>query len=403
MDTNTTNMNIFQLLDRKNLYLIKLDIFSRLDYRSLHTSRQVCREWNQFVLDEFWFSNTRRPMMKRRLLTEWKSAEPIKKTYDFANTKGFYLVCDDKIVCMGTRNNQTLLLEPSTGAELAVLDCGGERPEEGGGVQAQGQEDESRDVQLDMTDSVIVTATGSGVVTVWRREDLKILYQERHHGEDSILGVCVVGDLIVTGGCLGGLAALTVKQDSVSLVWRDLNKERVAISHIHGDGVMVVVGTNVGMSVWDFSQRSSPVLSKQLPCGQVCCCVISQPLVACTGLFVNSGVQIWNFLTGEKLRHILSNVNLWVIEFKNNFLATSMSVYGNNEEGIEIHPKIFLYDLTQLKDSKVEDKNLWSREISCTIEEISDPHIALNSTSMFALTRDNEGGSKVDVWDFWSY
>ena len=66
MDADTTNMNIFELLDRKNLYLIKLDIFSRLDYRSLHTARQVCREWNQFVLDEFWFSNNRRRM--RRLM-----------------------------------------------------------------------------------------------------------------------------------------------------------------------------------------------------------------------------------------------------------------------------------------------------------------------------------------------
>ena len=212
-----------------------------------------------------------------------------------------YLVCDDKTICMGTRNNTTLLLDPSTGAQLATLDCGGPRTEEAAAVRLT-LDDESRDVQLDMTDSVIVTATGSGVITVWRREDLKKLYQDRHHGEDSILGVCVVGDLIVTGACRGGLAALTVKADSVSLDWKDSDRERQAISHIHSDGERVVVGTNVGMSVWDFSQRSSPVPSRHLPSGQVCCCVISQPLVACTGLFVNSGVQVWDFLTGQKLR-----------------------------------------------------------------------------------------------------
>ena len=106
-------------------------------------------------------------------------------------------------------------------------------------------------------------------------------------------------------------------------------------------------------------------------------------------------------LTLFPLRHILSNVNLWVIDIKNNFLATSMSVYG--EEVIENNPRIFLYDLDQLKDLTIEEKNLWSREINCPIEEITDPHIALNSTSMFGITRDDDGGSKIHVWDFWSY
>ena len=101
-------------------------------------------------------------------------------------------------------------------------------------------------------------------------------------------------------------------------------------------------------------------------------------------------------------RHILNDINLWVIEIRNNFLATSMSVYGD-EEGIEVNPKIFLYDLDQLKDLKIEENKLWSRTISCEIEDISDPHITLNSTQMFALTRDNQGGSKIHVWDFWNY
>ena len=101
-------------------------------------------------------------------------------------------------------------------------------------------------------------------------------------------------------------------------------------------------------------------------------------------------------------RHILSNVNLWVIDIKNNFLATSMSVYGD-DANIQVNPSIFLYDLDQLQDSTIEEKNLWTREIQCEIEEVADPHIALNSTSMFGITRDNDGGSKIHVWDFWSY
>ena len=294
---DTTEQNIFDLLDLKNLYLLKVDIFSRLDYKSLHTSRQVCKEWNQLILEEFWFSRTRRPMMKRRLLTEWKTAEPVKRTYNFPSTKGFYLACDNQTVCMGTRDNTTLLLGQSM-AQVASLDC----DQVSGGPEAVVQDEESQDVQLDMTDSHLVTVTGSGVVTVWRREDLSKIYQDRHHGEVSILGVSLVRDLLVTGGSHGSLAALTVSGHSVRLDWRLPSTDRRGISHINSDGVNVVVGTNVGMSVWDFTERTSPALVREVRCGQVCCCVIARPLVACTGLFVNCGVQIWDFLTGQKLR-----------------------------------------------------------------------------------------------------
>ena len=115
METPSIEMNIFEKLEGKNLHLLKVDIFSRLDYKSLHVARQVCSDWNQFVLEEFWFSKKRRRMMKRRLVREWKSAEPTQRMYNFPSTKGFYLACDNKTLCMGTRDNQTILLEPSTG------------------------------------------------------------------------------------------------------------------------------------------------------------------------------------------------------------------------------------------------------------------------------------------------
>ena len=300
--TSSEEMNIFDKLESKNLHLIKVDIFSRLDYKSLHVARQVCSGWNLFVLEEFWFSSNRRRMMKKRLLTEWKSAETTKRIYNFPGTKGFYLACDNKTLCMGTRDNQTVLLEPWTGRQIATLDCDTRltQADNEADTEPPVQDDESRDVQLDMTDSVIVTATGSGVVTVWRREDLGMIYQASHHGKESILGVSVVGDLLVTGGYHGSLAVLTVRTDSVSLEWQE--KTHPAISHIHSDGSSVLVGTPVGMSVWDCRERTSPALQSQLNCGQVCCCVLSRPLVVCTGLFVNCGVQIWNFLTGQMLR-----------------------------------------------------------------------------------------------------
>ena len=292
--------NIFDMLDQKNLYLVKVDIFSRLDYRSLHTCRQVCKEWNELVREEFWFSRTRRPLMKNRLLTEWKTAEPLRKTFNLPSTRGFYLACDNKTVCVGTRNSQAIVLDTDTGQQLASLACDPRSDLSESDVL----DDESRDVQLDLTESHIVTVTGSGVISVWRREGLDLIYQSSHHGQDSILGVSLVGDLLITGSSHGSLAALTVRSDTVTLDWVSSTKKMRAISHIHSDGSNVVVGTDVGMSVWDFQDRRRPQLIRDIPCGQVCCCVLSLPLAACTGLFLNSGLQLWDFLTGQKLRSV---------------------------------------------------------------------------------------------------
>ena len=45
-----------------------------------------------------------------------------------------------------------------------------------------------------------------------------------------------------------------------------------------------------------------PELGSVVPAGHVCCCVLSFPLAACTGLMSTRGLQLWHLPSRTKLR-----------------------------------------------------------------------------------------------------
>ena len=55
-------------------------------------------------------------------------------------------------------------------------------------------------------------------------------------------------------------------------------------------------------------------------------------------------------------RHIHSNLSMWVITIKNNFLATSMSVMTNFHEDNNREPSIFIHDLQELVKPPVKNE-----------------------------------------------
>ena len=101
---------------------------------------------------------------------------------------------------------------------------------------------------------------------------------------------------------------------------------------------------------------------------------------------------------------------MWVITVRNNILATSMSVISDNEDIGLITPSIFLYHIPRLVDTNVKPEQLSPFEIKCPIEHLSDPHISLNSNSLFAITKQKKppgqpwmpSGSKIHRWCFWN-
>jgi len=261
---------------------------------------------------------------------------------------------------------------------------------------------EALSIQLDFTDTVIVTVTGCGVVTVWDRATGNNIYRVAHHGYEPVLGVRVVEDLVVTGGIHGSLAILSLDKEGPSVKMESLvsDKDQTSINHLDCDGTRILVGTDRDMRLWEVSpKRSFPRVVSTVPAAHVCCCVLFYPYAASTGLFANYGIQIWNLESGEMLRHLHTNLSMWVVQVTGNILATSMSGEMNDSRT----PLIFLHDVNELVDTGRSDKDVWSREIVCARDDLTDPHIAMNKTKLYAVTRLGDDGAKVTYWDFWSY
>ena len=152
---------------------LKLEIFLYLDYESLHTARQVCKDWDSFIVREIWQA---RPEHTRRMLARrWRAPPSLKRVIDCPASQGFYLAVTNRTVGVGTKSRDTLLLSARSGAQLGVLDSrlGAEADTEGGDGDGAGPvatfagmdgvyDDEADDVQLDMTDEVKDQGSDSG-------------------------------------------------------------------------------------------------------------------------------------------------------------------------------------------------------------------------------------------------
>ena len=75
-------------LFQKNCTEILQKIFLYLDPRSLHSSRQVCQQWNIFILSSVWGSRSGFNSLQRRLHYNWLNKEP--ELLNVAATEGVY-------------------------------------------------------------------------------------------------------------------------------------------------------------------------------------------------------------------------------------------------------------------------------------------------------------------------
>ena len=75
MDKNQEMDHISKLMSR-DIEEPLMKIFLDLQPRSLHISRQVCKNWNQFIVDRIWRNKPIKKYLRKRLNSRWKGEEP---------------------------------------------------------------------------------------------------------------------------------------------------------------------------------------------------------------------------------------------------------------------------------------------------------------------------------------
>ena len=130
---------IFTVIDEQRVYLpweVSQKILLMLDGRSLHQARQVCRGWNETVLNLLWGED--RVAVERKLKNHWRFAQPrkIERTLKLEGFVGYLLTFSEhravmmltsdeddqiKIVQFNTKEGEVVTSIDVTEADLPCL------------------------------------------------------------------------------------------------------------------------------------------------------------------------------------------------------------------------------------------------------------------------------------------
>ena len=84
-------------------------IFLHLDLASLKSARQVCKEWDGLVMGEVWGSGEGRWEVERKLSSQWKHGEPVRREIKLSNVetnKVYAMCCDERNIAVFLRNSE---------------------------------------------------------------------------------------------------------------------------------------------------------------------------------------------------------------------------------------------------------------------------------------------------------
>ena len=444
MNRNKYSERFFNCLDNYNLDHVKVKIFMCLDYKSLHIARQVSRGWKDFIDKEIW--SARKSHAKKLIAREWRNNEPTLRIVECHNRVRDVTV-DDNIL-LAESFKKILKLKPSSGEYIDFVP--------GLSIKIHGSWDTVHGTR-DISSRIIAIGMGHGQVPgqviIWDRSSLRLLcsvhlpQNEEYLTNDEYASVeyvrCVkiVGDFIVAGGFDGTLTAFSFRsildqaapKNGVIIdfegvryvmdIWEftDLNlieetlttKMDQKILFMKKDGTWLLVISNNGGALWDFSTRSPRLKTMNmgiLPL-RVSDCALKYPYA----FFARKGqlrghkfVQIFDIEKKKTIRTIQvrgPEVGILCITVNENFMASKIRG-GNHRQ----HPKsrIFIHDLEELVNPTISTSDLWMKTLEYPVfDEVSgmittNYYVAINSSSVFAISGYGceEGFKRIYIWDF---
>jgi len=385
METNDDQCDIMNKLFELDLDEIIQRVFLSLDPLSLKNCRCVCSEWSEFIQKRLWGSRPAKTQLKKRLINQWKFSEPFQTQFDEGASGVNFLVCDDDLVVCGYTRGQARAYDACTGELRYELQCISHPVRFYDGVQ------------LDLGKKVLASVTDTGTVSIWNRNDGTLLYQGKHHGdhESHVFGIKVTDDYVLTGAGDGSFFIL----ESINGEWKIAHKmfdNKEGITHIDADGKWAVTGTRKSVKLWDLNERKliesiKPVLVK------VWMLSFIYPHVFVVGGEDWNGVQIWDMVKCVKIRHILEE-KLPYHNIHTNRRFLTISEYNDTWAG-EHHEScsVSVYDVLELVNTKIEDKNLWFKDSDYLPGEYFEQVNAVTNTTSLIVSH----ASKLSISNFW--
>eukprot|EP00092_Neocalanus_flemingeri_P034964 GFUD01038045.1.p1 GENE.GFUD01038045.1~~GFUD01038045.1.p1 ORF type:complete len:386 (-),score=81.35 GFUD01038045.1:2-1159(-) len=375
--------------------LIRIEIFLHLSGVNLHTCRQVCQEWNRFIIKELWGSQAGRKKLNKKLENQWRFSNP----REFETIKGFSFDIEDKtsLVLLGMTDTVAVVRKTTKHSErnldihLTVVESN-----KNWEVSIEPTEDFEIFYRAEITDNLIVAVTDLGTVAVWDRHSHNILYSQSHPVFEFSLSV-------------------RCDRDSI-LIWNELTEEFIVLEHAghnirekcksHNDANETYILDFVkphflteskhGIQVWNMDLDSNISLTDSIELDRfgLELGVLFYPFVALTvghnvidGWMDGWSLQIWSLETKECLRKLPGAGYITDIKYCSNKLVLSRKV--------EDVPKVIIYDAEELTS---ESTNPWSRNF--TLDNVA-AKISISKTSIY-LSEFDSCTVRLSCWNFWT-
>eukprot|EP00092_Neocalanus_flemingeri_P031519 GFUD01034230.1.p1 GENE.GFUD01034230.1~~GFUD01034230.1.p1 ORF type:complete len:448 (-),score=113.19 GFUD01034230.1:83-1426(-) len=384
MESSEPVCEIINRLFEYDLDEIIQKIFLSLDPLSLKNCKCVCSEWFEFIQKRLWNSKPAKKLLNKRLLNQWKFSEPFITDYDEGTTGVNFVVCDNEIIVCGYTRGQARVYDIHTGELKFQLQCNSQPMRIYDGVQ------------LDLGRNVIGSVTDTGTVTVWDRRDGTMLYQDKHHGEhESVFGIKVTDEYILTGAGNGSLYML----ESIGNEWKithEMFENKEGVTHIDADGKWAVTGTRKSIKLWDLEEHKM-VENVKLVKVKVWMLSFIYPHAFVVGGEDWNGIQIWDLAKCVQIRHISQDGKPFHnIHSNGRFLTVSEfndTWAGDNNEMCSVE----VYDVLELIDPKVAEKNLWKKSFDYSPGQYFEQINAVSNTTSLVVSH----ASKISILNFW--
>lgn len=387
--SDSTRTDIMSRLFDFDLDLVLQMIFVSLDPRSLHTSKRVCKQWHKFIKSRIWKSKSMLKILHSKLEWQWKNGLPSVKTIK-VKAPVFDVRSDSDIIVAGLRNGSALVFDKRSGSVIFCLNHEEDRHHHGQDV-----------IQVDFSDTLIVSVSSVGSVMVWRRQDGTLIQRMTHHCDHPVWGVSVVGNTVLTCGEDHSLAILQYSPeiDGVKLL-HQLYDHHTSVSHVDSDETWALTGTATGeMKLWDIKEAKC---IRTIPSQRIHSLTLKYPLAATVGAADNLGVHVWDVQNGKLIRSLLQTCAMEDVRIFGSHLVSATSAEEIFYRRDAVDCRVIIWDLEEVTDTSIAENDLWYRDFYC--RETNAFGISVDETCLIYSELDNEHNehrSTITLRDFW--
>jgi len=288
-----------------------------------------------------------------------------------------YMVCDEKVIACGLEGGDVVVFDISTHQQLY-----NHSPEIA----------DTYPPQMDLGDDYIIVVYNR-MVKILEKMSGSLQYQGTPLSSRDIYGIKMIGNVGIAGDQKGNICVIE-KESETSEKWTEKIQSSgiKEITHIEGVDNILVIGSRTVIQMWDWKNQKLVNSTNQIK-SKVWMLQYVPPHIFVVGGEDWKGFKVIDINTGKLLRHFkIGDFPFHNVHVNERFIIfCELRPFFGEKDKIEV----MIFDMHQLIDEKIEDKDLWHKCYQF-IPNFSQVNAVSINTKMIVSYR-----CTATIYDFW--